>query len=346
MNLLDAAESILAEAGQPLKPAVLTQRILEHQLWTTQGRTPDATLHARLAIDIKKHGANSRFQRTEKGTFGLRVWGLPEYISKAGSEKPPKTARERKASAKLPRPLSFTDAAEQILLRFGNKKPMHYRDITAKALDLKLVRSAGQTPEATLYAQILTEIARKTRRGEAPRFVKHGRGFVGLTQWMGTGLAFQIEQHNNAIRKKLHAQLATMPPADFEALIGQLLTAIGFEEVVVTNRSGDGGIDVRGTLVVGDVIRTRMAVQVKRWKHNIQAPVVQQVRGSLGTHEQGLIITTSDFSTGAREEAQRSSAVPVALMNGQQLVALLAEHNIGVHRNSYDLLELGPAEEE
>jgi restriction system protein len=163
---------------------------------------------------------------------------------------------------------------------------------------------------------------------------------------MGTGLAFQIEQHNITIRKKLHAQLAATSPADFEALIGQLLTAIGFEEVVVTNRTGDGGIDVRGTLVVGDVIRTRMAVQVKRWKKNVQAPDVQQVRGSLGTHEQGLIITTSDFSPGARTEAERSTAVPVASMNGQQLVALLAEHNLGVHRNSYDLLELGPQEEE
>jgi hypothetical protein len=29
------------------------------------------------------------------------------------------------------------------------------------------------------------------------------------------------------------------------------------------------------------------------------APVVQLVRGSLGAHEQGLIITTSDFSAGA-----------------------------------------------
>ncbi len=67
----------------------------------------------------------------------------------------------------------------------------------------------------------------------------------------------------------------------------------------------------------GDVIRTRMAVQVKRWKANIHAPTVQQVRGSLGTHEQGLIISTGDFSSGAREEAQRANAVPVALMNGK-----------------------------
>jgi restriction system protein len=75
------------------------------------------------------------------------------------------------------------------------------------------------------------------------------------------------------------------------------LTAIGFEEVEVTSRTKDGGIDVRGTLVVGDVIRTRLAVQVKRWKQNVQSPVIQQVRGSLGAHEQGLIITTTSSPT-------------------------------------------------
>src|SRR5687768_5659349 len=98
-----------------------------------------------------------------------------------------------------------------------------------------------------------------------------------------------------------------MTPTQFESLVARLLTSLGFEGVAVTSRSGDGGIDVRGTLVVGDVIRTRMAVQVKRWKGNVQAPTVQQVRGSLGTHEQGLIITTSDFSSGARDEAKRQN---------------------------------------
>ncbi len=89
-----------------------------------------------------------------------------------------------------------------------------------------------------------------------------------------------------------------------------------------------------------------MAVQVKRWRTNVQAPTVQQVRGSLGTHDQGLIITTSDFSPGARTEAERPNAVPVALMSGEQLVGLLVEHDIGVRRAPYDLLELGGEQED
>lgn len=91
--------------------------------------------------------------------------------------------------------------------------------------------------------------------------------------------------------------------------------------------------------MTGNVVRTRMAVQVKRWKANAQAPTAQQVRGSLGAHEQGLIITTSDFSKGARAEAERADATPVALMNGEQLVKLLVENDIGISRTSYDLIE-------
>ncbi len=204
----------------------------------------------------------------------------------------------------------------------------------------------GQTPEATLYAQILTEINRNIKRGETPRFVKHGKGLVGLQKWLGEGLAYQIKAHNAEVRKKLHKRLFSISPKEFEELIGRLLVALGFQDVTVTNISNDGGIDVFGTLVVGDVIRTRMAVQAKRWKKNVQAPVVQQVRGSLSTHEQGLIITTSDFSKGAYEEAQKPDKIPVALMNGAQLVGLLIENDVGILRTPYDLIDMEEAETE
>lgn len=339
MNARDAAAEILAQAEEPLHYREITERMLAQNLWQTQGKTPWHTVNAQLAVDIKEHGATSRFQRTAPGVFALRAWGLPEHEMGTGD----KTTNTRPDSATT---MTFNDAAEYVLDKFGDRQPMHYRAITDKVLALGLVHTEGKTPEATLYAQILTEIDRHRKRGETPRFVKHGKGYVGLRKWMGYGLAFQIQQHNDTVRKKLHRQLRDMDPADFEGLIGQLLVALGFADVTVTDVSNDGGIDVRGTLVVGDVIRTQMAVQVKRWKKNVPAPIVQQVRGSLGTHEQGLIITTSGFSKGARQEAERADATPVALMDGKQLVQLLIENDIGVHRNSYDLIELGENEDE
>lgn len=151
---------------------------------------------------------------------------------------------------------------------------------------------------------------------------------------------FRQQNPHAGVRKKLLARLRGIKPDEFEALVAQLLVVLGFEDVEMTSYGGDRGIDVRGTLVVGDVIRTRMAVQAKKWKSNVTAPIVQQVRGSLGAHEQGLIITTSDFSKGAREEAERADATPVALMNGPQLVELMIENDIGVQRTPYDLIEL------
>lgn len=334
MSVLTAVQTVLAEAGEPLHYREITKRVLEQRLWSTNGLTPHETVNARLAVDIIKRGQGSYFQRTGKGVFALRAWGLPEF------QPPPPKADESPRESRM----SFTDAAEAVLEKYGGKQPMHYRAITEKALDLGLIATAGKTPEATLYAQIITEIQRRTKRGERPRFVQYGKGFIGLPKWAGSGLAFQIEQHNQQVRKRLRQRIGEMSPAEFEALVGTLLAKLGFEDVTVTAVNNDGGIDVRGTMVTGDVIRTRMAVQVKRWKNNVQAPTVQQVRGSLGTHEQGLIITLSDFSKGAKEEAERADATPVALMNGEQLVKLLVENDIGVHRTGHDILELGEGE--
>jgi restriction system protein len=338
MTALDAAEQVLAQAGHPLHVSEITNRILAAGLWQSAGKTPAATIEARLAVDIKTKSNLSRFRRVAKRTYALA--STPIQATPAAP-----AISTGKIADVASKALSFTDAAEHVLDQFAAKKPMHYTAITEKALNLGLIVTSGQTPAATMYAMIITEIERQTKRGEQPRFAKLGRGLFGLGKWQPAGVAALIDQHNREVRRKVHAQLLTMKSADFEALIGRLLTALGFEAVNVTPASGDGGIDVRGQLVVGDVVRMRMAVQVKRWKNNIQAPMVQQVRGSLGVHEQGLIITTSDFSKGASEEAAKPTATPVALMNGTQLVNLLIEHRLGVRRTPHDLIELGEDEE-
>jgi len=336
MSVRDAAIQVLQEAGQPLHAEAITEMILAKELWKTTGKTPAATVSARLYSDIKKHGEASPFILHAPQTFGLRDAKLSAEPTKKLQPKN-EAIEANKAQGQT---YSFTDSAEKVLDEFGQKQPMHYRAITSKALERGWLITGGKTPEASMYAQIITEIKRYTRRGEQPRFVQHGKGFVGLFRWMGRGLAFEIEQHNKKVRQALHSRLLGMEWDGFEELIARLLAEIGFEDIEITSRSKDGGIDVRGTLVVGDVIRTRMAIQVKKWKRNVQAPIVQQVRGSLGTHEQGLIITTSDFSVGARKEAARPDAIPVALMNGEQLGLLLIENGIGVSRRSHDLFEL------
>lgn len=344
--MLDAARKVLTEAGVPLHVTDLTHRMIEQGYWQPQGKTPIDSVRSALAVDISERGHASLFERVHKGIFGLRssvqIVALsvmhPTSVDSAASAQP-ETSSDL-VIGDMGELLSFADAAERVLERDSKNQPLHYREITEKALSLGLITTQGKTPEATMYAQILVENSRRTKRGEPPRFVQHGKGLISIAKRGRLGLADQIDVHNATTRKRLYDHLRSMPPTGFESLIGRLLGALGFEQVQVTNRSGDGGIDVYGTLVVGDVIRTRMAVQVKRWKNNVQAPTVQQVRGSLGAHDQGLIITTSDYSKGARDGAAQANKTPVALMNGAELVALLVEHNIMIRRATHDLIEL------
>ena len=327
---LDAVRRVLAEAGKPLHYREIAKQALQKGYWHTTGKTPDATINAQIIVNMKKR-PGAFFLRVAPGTYGL-----------ADAVPTGRTSKGSAATVTSDKPkLSFTEAAEQVLSRQADQKPMHYRSMADKAMELGLIATSGRTPQATMYSSILQEIQRYKKRGEGPRFHLYGKGMVGLSKWMPTGIPSEIDQNNRAVRKKLHEQLRSMAPDDFEALIGKLLGKLGFGDVTVTAPTGDGGIDVRGTLVVGDVIRTRMAVQVKRWKHNVRSPIVQQVRGSLGAHEHGLIITTSNFSPGAKQEAGRPDREPVWLMDGEQLVRLLAENAIGVHKTQYELLELG-----
>lgn len=339
MNVQEAAIQVLKAAGKPLHAREIAKRMIESGHWQTAGKTPDHTVSAHLYSNIKKNGEKSPFVKVGPLTFALRdSSGASQANKRITSHSIDDDQTLTHASVSF----SFTDCAQKVLEESDNKKPMHYKEITVQARAKGWLVAEGKTPENSMYAQVITEIKRQQKRGERPRFVQHGRGYISLGNWMGHGLAFQIEQHNFQVRKALRENLLSLKPGEFEELISQLLAEMGFEMVGVTKLSGDGGIDVRGTLVIGDVIRIKMAIQVKKWKfkNNIQAPVVQQVRGSLGAHEQGLIITTSDFSAGAIKEAAQADKSPIALMNGEQLVTLLMEHGIGVHRSTPDLFEI------
>lgn len=358
MSLHDGVVEVLATENGPLHSTVITERLLEHGLWSTQGKTPAATVAAHIYSDIKKNGAASPFRQVAKNTFEVTEAGAAAAGTPAQAEAVPAAA----ASADGPAPagaakptapggppstgsvpakkrLSFADAAEDVLKRHAQGKPMHYRDITKLVLAEALVKTGGKTPEATLYAQVVTEEARAQKKGATPRFVKHGKGMVGLTAWLQPGVQQEIAKHNAAAEKKMLAELRALNPADFEQLIGELLTALGLHEVEVTAYHGDKGIDATGVYELGPEMEVRLAVQAKRQQQNVQAPVVRELNGALKPNQQGLIITTSGFGPGARAEAARDDKPLIWLIDGKQLVQLLVANDIGAKRVAVELVE-------
>ena len=167
---------------------------------------------------------------------------------------------------------SFLDAAEKVLGQFGNRNSMHYRNITDKALEQGSLNTGGKTPEATMNAQLVTELKRTKASGEPRRLIRTTPEYYNLVKWVGIGLQHQISKHNREVRRKLLSQLIDLTLAQFEALVGQWLPATGFESVDVTEYNRDGGIDVRGMLLISDVVCIKMAIQAKHRKVNIPRP--------------------------------------------------------------------------
>ena len=160
MAVKEAVIQVLQTEGKPLHTKVLTELVLSRGLWQSSGKTPAATIEARLATDIKHNGKSSPFVRVAPRTYGLRDLGAIPVPT-------PKKAKSPKTKTKT---LSFTHAAEKVLAQFGDRKPMHYRIVTEKALDLNLLNTEGKTPEATMYAQILTEINRSKKTRQTASF--------------------------------------------------------------------------------------------------------------------------------------------------------------------------------
>lgn len=152
-----------------------------------------------------------------------------------------------------------------------------------------------------------------------------------------------VRQHANAVRDSLRRQLQDMDPFAFERLIKRLLEEMDYQNVEVTSRSSDGGVDVVGDIEVG-ITSIREVVQAKRHRRAIQRKDLDALRGSLYRFSavRGTIVTTSRFSKGTQDAAFATGVAPITLVDGEKLVDLLIEHGIGVRKRSIELLEVDP----
>jgi restriction endonuclease Mrr len=103
-----------------------------------------------------------------------------------------------------------------------------------------------------------------------------------------------------------YSQRFDVRPHAFEDVVGKVFQNHGFN-VEATARSNDGGID----LFVAEKSGSRRAVQVKRHAGKIEAAFIREFAGALvleGNLE-GIFVTTSAFSKGAVDTAERYQAL-------------------------------------
>lgn len=150
-----------------------------------------------------------------------------------------------------------------------------------------------------------------------------------------------IKAEKKSWREQITDILLNLDPYAFERLAQRLLRECGFSDVVVTKRSGDGGIDGTGKLRIKGIFSFNVAFQCKRYKGQVGAAAIRDFRGSLGTNvEKGVLITTGAFTRSAREEASSEGKRLIDLMDGEELINKMAEYGIGLTEvKSYEVDE-------
>lgn len=146
-----------------------------------------------------------------------------------------------------------------------------------------------------------------------------------------------------SVRESLQELLLDMDPFAFEHLVKRLLEEMDYQNVEVTTRSNDGGVDVVADIELG-ITSVREVVQAKRHRRTIQRKDLDALRGSLYRFNavRCTIIATSRFSKGTQEAAFANGAAPITLIDGDKLIELLIEHGIGVRKRALEVLAVDP----
>lgn len=121
----------------------------------------------------------------------------------------------------------------------------------------------------------------------------------------------------------------------FEEFLKVYLEKIGLDEVVVTQRSADGGIDLEairygvGGLAGADAVD--YYVQAKRNKPGTTIPIekVRALRGVMPSGSKGIFITTAGYSNKTQEFVDADPSRPIILIDGKALVESCIDNEIG-----------------
>lgn len=155
-----------------------------------------------------------------------------------------------------------------------------------------------------------------------------------------TAVNVEVDVHEDTAHEgALLDLLKSLSPEGFERLCQRLLRASGFKKVEVKGRAGDGGIDGEGILEINPLVSLKVIFQAKRYKDAVSPSQIRDFRGAMqGRAEKGIFITTGRFTQEAKREAIREGAPPIELVDGEKLVRLFEQRQLGLKpKTVYDI---------
>lgn len=147
----------------------------------------------------------------------------------------------------------------------------------------------------------------------------------------------QIEKD---VKNELLEKLKTIDPYFFEKVILILLKKMGYGDFIETSKSADGGID--GIINEDKLGLDKIFIQAKRFSENkVREKDIRNFIGAMsGDTNKGVFVTTSLFDKGAEEKAKNAHH-KIILIDGNKLVDLMHEFNVGIQIKSvYEIKQL------
>jgi restriction system protein len=139
------------------------------------------------------------------------------------------------------------------------------------------------------------------------------------------------------------SKLQNLGAADFEQFCMSFLGPLGYEQLQVTKRGADRGIDGHGLFRQG-VVSIRSAFQAKRWRRNpVTRPEIDKFRGAIqGDYDHGVFLTTGRFTADAEAASIKKGAISPLLLDGDAIAESMIRNGIGVVRRPVQLFDLDP----
>lgn len=121
----------------------------------------------------------------------------------------------------------------------------------------------------------------------------------------------------------------------FEDFLREYLLKIGLDEVEVTQRSRDGGIDLKairkGIGNFSEIDTIHYYIQAKKYVPNksIGVKTIRELKGTIPFGYKGMLITTAHFTDNAYKESLNDPSKPAVLIDGKLLVTSCIDNEIG-----------------
>jgi len=138
---------------------------------------------------------------------------------------------------------------------------------------------------------------------------------------------------SDSYKEELISILRSLTPRGFEELCLLLLRENGFENLKLTERARDGGIDGISTLRINPFVSFKVLFQCKRYnnKNSIKREQIGDFRNAmLGRADKGIFITTGYFSAEAEREANRDGVPPIELVDCDKLIEMFEKTELGL----------------